>query len=189
LVLALGSAFFWFRSPPRSVDSIEMAEQPVTGSRAATTPATVAPISTIPTKGLRNSEPSLVLEPQGASYTVLGSYSAFIADQDVSLNFDGQASKSLSAASGQATYANRVTGGTCTSRLIVDQVANEMSATYSQASILGQKPCEGSFPMRISINDAATDQSGAIQKLHVEWLNPANGRVVMAGELTHSGGR
>lgn len=189
LIIGGGLSFFWFRTQPRSADNVAVTEQQVAVSTAATTPAIGAPITTAPTAGLTNSESSLSSDSPNLSYTVLGRYSAFIADQDISLDFGGSTRQPLSAASGRATYANRVSDGTCTSRLIVDQVANEMSATYSQASILGQKPCEGSFPIRISINDAATDQSGAIQNLHVEWLNPANGRVVMAGDLTHSSGR
>lgn len=166
VVFAAGGAL-WFLNPPDEVVSDQAFSNPErTESQGADAPDPAA------------SEPMLV-----------GQYTGFYMDQDISITIIGDSPKPLSEVEGVARYSNVVTGQSCVSRLqaVVEEVVGgvvDKAVLFNQRPVPGEPECSQSIPVKIDISDQQRGARSVVNVMSVEWLSPSGGEVLMQGDLT-----
>lgn len=121
---------------------------------------------------------------------VAGTYTAFLMDQEIEIEFVGAPSV-LAEAAGTARYVNTINGGRCTSRLVAIEsggIGGDTSAKvlFSQQAVDGEPACSADIPVLIDINDEARSDDGVVESLAVEWKAPGSDEILMSGDLTRA---
>lgn len=128
-------------------------------------------------------------DPVDTEPMVLGRYTGFYMDQDISITILGDDPQILFEANGIARYSNIVTGQECVSRLepVSDEVVGgvvDTAVLFNQRPVPGETACSQSIPVKIDISEQQKGANFVVNVMSVEWLAPARDQVLMQGDLT-----
>jgi hypothetical protein len=118
---------------------------------------------------------------------VAGKYTAFLMDQDIEIEFEGEPAF-LAQSKGTARYLNTVNGGRCVSRLVAIESggiggSTDSKVLFSQQPKEGEPPCGQDIPMQIDIDRQAMEKDGRVKRLVIEWQSAETREVLMSGTL------
>lgn len=162
----------WQSEAPAYVDAAPAIEPEAPVSMAATDVAVASAAAPLPVA-------SEAVEP-----ALNGVYMAKIADQSVTMTFNGGYDRVLSETEGVAHYANTVTGRECASSFMARPgTRNGNTVVLEQAPIAGMPACDGKIDMALTV---VPNGNSAAEAVEVRWLDPQGGKDLMIGALTRT---
>ncbi len=150
--------------------------------------------SRVPTVAEAIDDPEAIRDSLKKTPSLLGRYTAHLADQDIVLAIEqGTPTSGLLSLSATLTYSNAVNGGTCTASLTAtgDREGSTpgFAVSFRQGPVPGQPSCPAELPVTLDITGQPTDANGVVASISAEWRKPDSDDVLMKGILLREAGQ